>query len=84
MNNTFVLSLLLSRANCIGSTQTAQSRFVDGAIGRTHTFEWFSGFKLGKLWFKIVSVQVVSPQVTQMKMCIKLGKQSVKTNEVPF
>jgi hypothetical protein len=61
MSNTFVLSLLSSRANCIERTQAAQSRFVDGAIVRTHTFEWFPGFKLGELWLKVVSVQVIPP-----------------------
>jgi len=84
MNNTFVLGVLLTWVYCISSTWNAQNWFIDGGIGRTHTFEWFSEFKLGKLWLKIVSVWVVLPQVAQMKMCTKFAKESMKTTKVPF
>jgi len=49
MSNIFVLGVLLTWAYCIRSTWNAQNWFIDGAIRRTHTFEWFSDFKLGKL-----------------------------------
>jgi len=35
-------------------------------------------------WLKIVSVEVIPPQVAQMKMCTKFAKESVKTTKVPF
>jgi len=41
-------------------------------------------FKLGKLWLKIVSVQVIPPQAAQTKTCRKFAKESVKTTKVPF
>jgi hypothetical protein len=39
---------------------------------------------MGKIWLKIVSVQIVLPQVAQIKMWRNFAKSSMKTYEVPF
>jgi hypothetical protein len=58
--------------------------FSYSAMGTTQTFDWFYRFKHEKLQLKIVSIQVIPPQVAQMKMWKKFAKPSVKTEEVPF
>lgn len=44
--------------------------FVDNAMGKTQTFEWSFGIEWEKLPMKIVSPQIVTPQVTKTKIRI--------------
>jgi len=53
MNNTFVLDVLLTWACCIRSTWNAQNWFIDGAVGRTRTFEWFSNSSWGNCGWRL-------------------------------
>jgi hypothetical protein len=61
-----------------------KTAFSDNGMGRTQTFEWFSRFKRGQDWLKIVSIQIVPPQAAQTETWMKSVKLSTKNNEVPF
>jgi hypothetical protein len=47
--------------------QMFKTAFGDNAMGRTQTFECFFISNVGKIRLKIVSIQVIPPEVTQTK-----------------
>jgi hypothetical protein len=50
-------------------------------------YRLMSGFlnsNMEKLWLKIVSIQVIPPQVTETKMWRKFTISPIKTDEIPF
>jgi hypothetical protein len=72
------------RRTALEMYEMLKTAFGDNVMGGTQTFEWFSGFKHGELRPKIVSVQVVPPQVAQMKTGITFTKSPTKADKVPF
>jgi hypothetical protein len=61
-----------------------KTAFGDNAMGgKNRLLNGFHISDLGKLWFMIVSIEVITPQVSQTKAWRKFAKLSVKCNEAP-